>query len=73
MHGGSLAKKIHLTLIDHPLIRWLWVGGWVGLIGVVIAMWPERQRRETDKGRPPAHAVVPHPHLANFGASTRRP
>ena len=40
MHGGSEAKKIHLTLIDHPLIRWLWVGGWVGLVGVVIAIWP---------------------------------
>src|SRR5208283_2884510 len=42
MHGGSLDKKIHLTLINHPLMRWLWIGGWVGLAGVVIAIWPER-------------------------------
>ena len=66
MHGGSLAKKIHLTLIDHPLMRWLWVGGWVGLVGVTIAMWPERQRRGLETGRPLAHAVIPRPHLASF-------
>ena len=63
MHGGSEARKIHLTLIDHPLIRWLWVGGWIGLVGVVIAFWPQRQRRESDEGRPLAHAVIPRPHL----------
>ena len=71
MHGGSEAKKIHLTLIDHPLIRWLWVGGWMGLAGVVIAMWPERQRRMSDEGRPPAHAVIPCPHLAAFTQHVR--
>jgi len=72
MHGGSLDKKIQLTLIDHPLMRWLWVGGWVGLVGVVIAMWPERQRRDPELGRPLAHAVIPRPHFASFGASSRR-
>ena len=51
LHGGSEAKNIYLTFIDHPLIRWLWVGGWIGLAGVVIALWPERQRRAV--GRPP--------------------
>ena len=42
MHGGSEAAKIHLTLIDHPLMRWLWVGGWVGLAGVADRPWPQR-------------------------------
>ena len=71
MHGGSEAKKIHLTLIDHPLIRWLWVGGWIGLVGVVIALWPERQRRESDEGRTSADAVVPRPHFASFGEKSK--
>jgi cytochrome c-type biogenesis protein CcmF len=65
MHGGSEARKIHLTLIDHPLMRWLWVGGWIGLAGVVMALWPQRQRRQTDVGEAPNHAVVPRPHLAS--------
>ena len=66
MRGGSEAKKIHLTLIDHPLMRWLWVGGWIGLAGVVIALWPQRQRRESDDGRTPPHAVIPRPHIASL-------
>jgi len=72
MHGGSLDKQIHLTLIDHPLMRWLWIGGWIGLAGVVIAIWPERQRRPSDRGRPPAHAEVPQPHFASLGRASRR-
>ncbi|MGO9109223.1 MAG: heme lyase CcmF/NrfE family subunit [Thermoguttaceae bacterium] len=71
MRGGSEAKKIHLTLIDHPLMRWLWVGGWIGLVGVVIALWPQRQRDESDEGRPLAHAVIPPPHLARLTQSVR--
>ncbi len=71
MHGGSEAKEIHLTLIDHPLIRWLWVGGWVGLIGVVIAMLPQRQGRESSQGGRSAHAVIPRPHLAAFSSHVR--
>jgi cytochrome c-type biogenesis protein CcmF len=73
MHGGSEAKKIHLTLIDHPLIRWLWLGGWIGLAGVVLAMWPQRQRRESGDGRASALAVIPRPHFAGFGVSSKKP
>jgi len=71
MRGGSEAEKIFLTFIDHPLIRWLWVGGWIGLAGVVVALWPERSRRAARAERPPAHAVIPRPHLAKFGAHVR--
>ncbi|MEI8372426.1 MAG: cytochrome c-type biogenesis CcmF C-terminal domain-containing protein [Planctomycetota bacterium] len=71
MHGGSEAKKIHLTLIDHPLICWLWIGGWIGLVGVVIALLPQRQRRESDKDKLSAHPVVPCPHLATLTQHAR--
>ncbi len=64
MHGGSEAAKIHLTLIDHPLMRWLWIGGWIGLVGVAIAMTPER--RKAEKGSAPGYNVVPRPHLADL-------
>jgi cytochrome c-type biogenesis protein CcmF len=71
MHGGSQANKIHLTLIDHPLICWLWMGGWVGLIGVLIAIWPQRQRDEPNTARASGHAVVPRPHLADLTQNAR--
>ncbi len=66
LHGGSEANKIHLTMIDHPLIRWLWLGGWICLVGVVIAAWPERQPREKSTTSKLPHAVIPAPHLAAF-------
>ncbi len=72
MHGGSVANKIHLTLIDHPLMRWLWLGGWVGLVGVIIALWPQRQGQSSKAGRAAAHATVPRPHLAKFTAQVHR-
>ena len=76
LHGGSEASKIHLTLIDHPLIRWLWVGGWMGLAGVVITLWRHRGQQgrgsgESDEGRASAQAVIPRPHLAAFTQHVR--
>ncbi len=71
MHGGSDTKKIHLTLIDHPLIRWLWLGGWIGLLGVVIAVWPEREVQGSTESRAPPHAAIPRPHLASFTQRVR--
>jgi cytochrome c-type biogenesis protein CcmF len=73
MHGGSQAEKIHLTLIDHPLIGWLWAGGWVGLVGVVIALWPQRQPRASEEARPLVHEAIPRPHLAALGGGSRAP
>jgi cytochrome c-type biogenesis protein CcmF len=71
MHGGSEARKIHLTFLEQPLIRWLWVGGWVGLAGVVIAMWPQRQPPRLEN-RPLAHEVIPRPHFAEHTARSNR-
>ena len=72
MRGGSAASKIHLTFIDHPLIRWLWVGGWIGLVGVAIAILPQRRGRETSEDQPSAHTVVPRPHFADLKVHSER-
>jgi cytochrome c-type biogenesis protein CcmF len=71
MRGGNEARKIHLVLIDHPLMRWLWVGGWIGLVGVAFALWPRRQTGASDEGRPLAHAVIPRPHVEKFNVHSR--
>jgi cytochrome c-type biogenesis protein CcmF len=70
LQGGSQAREIHLTMIEHPLIRWLWLGGWIGLAGVVVAGWPERSRSDSGAGRTLPHAIIPRPHIAEF---TRNP
>jgi hypothetical protein len=60
-----------LVLIDHPLMRWLWAGGWIGLVGVVFAVWPQGQPGASDEGRPLAHAVIPRPHFAKVTEHVR--
>jgi cytochrome c-type biogenesis protein CcmF len=37
---GATAFKV----LVNPLISWIWIGGWVLLLGGVIAFWPERRK-----------------------------
>jgi cytochrome c biogenesis factor len=34
-----------LTLVDNPMIGWIWVGGIVATVAVVVAMWPASYSR----------------------------
>jgi len=33
-------------VIINPLVLWMWIGGIIGLIGALIAVWPSRSRRK---------------------------
>ena len=33
-------ERIGLTLVDNPRMRWLWLGGWLGAVGAIVALWP---------------------------------
>jgi cytochrome c-type biogenesis protein CcmF len=33
-------------VIINPLVLWMWIGGVIGLIGALIAVWPSRSRRK---------------------------
>ena len=33
-------------MIINPLVLWMWIGGIIGLIGALIAVWPSRSRRK---------------------------
>jgi cytochrome c-type biogenesis protein CcmF len=43
---GSATVKIY----RNPLVNWIWIGGWVFMLGTVVIMWPHPQRRS----EPPA-------------------
>jgi hypothetical protein len=32
-------------LIENPLIRWLWLGGWIAGGGACLGLWPQRRRK----------------------------
>jgi cytochrome c-type biogenesis protein CcmF len=45
LHAGLGDGRVVLTLVDNPLVGWIWVGGIVATIGAIVAMWPVSRRR----------------------------
>ncbi|MHB1037927.1 MAG: heme lyase CcmF/NrfE family subunit [Pirellulales bacterium] len=44
LHGGRPDERISLTLIENPLMRWLWLAGWLSVAGAILGLWPSRRR-----------------------------
>ncbi|HYD51641.1 MAG TPA: heme lyase CcmF/NrfE family subunit [Gemmatimonadaceae bacterium] len=47
-------SKITLKVLVEPLVVWIWVGGLVVLLGVVVAVWPSNRRPTPAGPRPTA-------------------
>lgn len=41
---GSDDDTVSVTLIDNPMMRWLWFGGWIMGFGGLIRLWPVGRR-----------------------------
>jgi len=37
-------KQATFSIYVNPLVRWLWIGGWILSLGTLIAMWPMSRR-----------------------------
>jgi cytochrome c-type biogenesis protein CcmF len=49
---GATFKVFH-----NPLINWLWIGGWVFILGTMVAAWPAREKEQARvRTRAPAPA-----------------
>jgi hypothetical protein len=44
-------------VIINPLVLWMWIGGIIGLIGALVAVWPSRSRRKGAMVRTEADAL----------------
>jgi cytochrome c-type biogenesis protein CcmF len=42
LHGAAGVRQADLTLVINPLVRWIWLGGWLFLVGCVLRLWPAR-------------------------------
>jgi cytochrome c-type biogenesis protein CcmF len=40
LHGGEGQERIQLTVVENPLMRWMWLAGWIVLAGAVPWFWP---------------------------------
>ena len=47
LRGGEQDGRIRLTLIENPLMRWIWIGGAIMGFAAVVRLWPARARAAT--------------------------
>lgn len=54
LHNSEGGDAVRLTLIENPLMRWMWFGGCVIITGVVLRLWPSRRPlNQTPRPRAP--------------------
>ena len=40
LHGGEGASRVSFTFAENPMMRWLWLSGWVAGAGALVGLWP---------------------------------
>lgn len=60
LHAGLGEGRVLVTLIDNPLMRWIWFGGCLAAAGAATALWPLRRRRTRAADRLPSAHTAPH-------------
>jgi cytochrome c-type biogenesis protein CcmF len=45
LHAGLGEGRVALTLVNNPLMRWIWVGGMLSAVSAGVSLLPERRRR----------------------------
>jgi cytochrome c-type biogenesis protein CcmF len=50
LHGGEGQDRIRLTLVENPMMRWIWLAGCIIVVGAVPWFWPTH-RRDAGTGR----------------------
>ncbi|MFH1921906.1 MAG: cytochrome c-type biogenesis CcmF C-terminal domain-containing protein, partial [Planctomycetota bacterium] len=63
LRGGEEDGSVNLTLVENPLMRFLWLGGWVMGAGALLGLWPARRKDEgggmkDERGKP---GILIHP------------
>jgi cytochrome c-type biogenesis protein CcmF len=47
LHGTDDQGRVHLTMVDNPMVRWIWIGGAIMSTGVVVRLWPTARRAKS--------------------------
>jgi len=45
LQGGDAAGVVHFSFVENPMMRWMWLSGWVAAVGCLWRLWPARRRR----------------------------
>jgi len=70
LQSGEGAGRVRLTLVENPLMRFIWLGGWVMGLGALARLWPGRRRsvRPESHSTAGSHLVGRRPELAAVAA-----
>ncbi len=49
LHGSDEEGQVSLTLVDNPMMRWLWLGGITMTLGAIISLWPKLRRVQSSR------------------------
>jgi cytochrome c-type biogenesis protein CcmF len=52
LHSGEGQDRVQLTLVENPMMRWMWLSGWIMVVGAVPWFWPAERRAASDAGNP---------------------
>ncbi|MHB8971070.1 MAG: heme lyase CcmF/NrfE family subunit [Pirellulaceae bacterium] len=60
--GAAGLRKADLTFVLNPLVRWIWLGSWLFVVGAAARLWPasrsERSPQASRVARPKCAALV---------------
>jgi cytochrome c-type biogenesis protein CcmF len=45
LNAGLGDGRVVLTFVENPMMRWIWVGGFIITLGVLATIWPTRESR----------------------------
>jgi cytochrome c-type biogenesis protein CcmF len=48
--GVSSGERAEIRITFNPLVRWVWLGGVIMLLGGLVVMWPQAERRRAESG-----------------------
>jgi cytochrome c-type biogenesis protein CcmF len=58
LHGSSAEGQVSLTLVENPMMRWLWLGGVTMTLGAAVSLWPKLRRIKQQCSRLDVESVV---------------
>ncbi len=64
VHGGRQSADVSFTFVVNPMMRWIWLSGWLAGAGASIGLWPRRhgtakRQSASSPGRPEAATHFP--------------
>ena len=60
LHSGEGEDRIRFTLVENPMMRWMWLAGWMMAAGAVPWFWPSGNARRSNVAGQSGGAVRGH-------------